>query len=135
MAIRPGQKIPNNIDEIDGLTKCAILLLTLDYEAAGAMLRQLPGEMVEDVTRTLASLDEVPGEIIAQVIEEFYNLRMASQYMKEGGLDFAQRLLKDSLDPRVAEKVIQQIQTQVQQTPVQLPAEGREREPPDVHPG
>lgn len=117
MALRPGQKIPHNIDEIDGMTKCAILLLTLDYEAAGGMLRQLPGEMVEDVTRTLASLDEVPGEIIAQVIEEFYNLRMASQYMKEGGLEFAQRLLKDSLDPRVAEKVIQQIQTQVQKTP------------------
>ncbi|UCD76364.1 MAG: flagellar motor switch protein FliG [Phycisphaerales bacterium] len=117
MPLRPGQKLPKNIDEIDGIAKAAILLLTIDHDAAGSMLRELPTEMVEDVTRTLASLGDVPSELVEQVVEEFYTLHMACQYDKEGGLDYAQMLLKDSLDPRVAEKVIQQIQTQVQKTP------------------
>ncbi len=117
MPVRPGSTLPSNIDELDGLTKAAILVLALDSEAAGNLLRELSGEMVEDVTRTLASLGEVSGDLAEKVIEEFYALRMASQYTREGGLDYAQSLLKNSLDPKVADKVLQQIQTQVQKTP------------------
>jgi flagellar motor switch protein FliG len=51
------------------------------------------------------------------VVEEFYSLRMAAQSVKEGGLEYAMSLLKDSLDPKMADRVIQQIQTQVQRTP------------------
>lgn len=117
MAIRTGQKLPENIAEIDGATKAAILLLTLDHDSAGMLLKELPTEMVEDVTRTLASLGEIPGSLAASVVEEFYTLRMAAQYLKEGGLDYATRLLKDSLDPSLASKMISQISTQVQRTP------------------
>ncbi len=117
MAHRPGQRLPNDINELDGVVKAAILLLTLDQSAAGLMLKTLPSETVEEVTRVLASLGEIPPELSFAVIEEFYNLRMASQHVREGGLDYAKSLLKDSLDPKVAERVIQQIQTQVQRTP------------------
>ena len=51
------------------------------------------------------------------MISEFYSLAMAQGYVREGGLDYARSLLKNSLDPKTAEKVIQQIQTQVQRTP------------------
>lgn len=117
MSIRPGQKLPTSIEEIDGTVKAAVLLLTLDHAAAGALLKSLPTDTVEEVTRVLASLGEVPAELSMQVIEEFYTLRMAAQSVKEGGLDYAKLLLKDSLDPKMAERVIQQIQTQVQRTP------------------
>jgi flagellar motor switch protein FliG len=117
MAIRPGQKLPDKIDELDGTIKAAVLLLTLDHDSAGKLLKSLPTDTVEEVTRVLASLGEVPAELSMQVIEEFYTLRMAAQSVKEGGLDYAKTLLKDSLDPKLAERVIQQIQTQVQRTP------------------
>ena len=117
MPHRPGQKLPLDINELDGVTKAAVLLLTLEAEAAGSMLKNLPTELVEEVTRILASLGEVPVELSQAVIEEFYSIRMASQSIKEGGLEYAKALLKDSLDPKMAERVIQQIQTQVQRTP------------------
>jgi flagellar motor switch protein FliG len=117
MAVRSGQKMPTDIDELDGVDKAAVLLLMLDQEAAGQLLKELPAEVVEEVTRTLASLGEVPASITSAVIEEFYALKMASQYVKEGGLDYATRLLKESLDPQLASKMINQIQTQVQRTP------------------
>lgn len=116
-AVRPGQKLPTNIDELDGTVKAAILLLTLSHQAAGSLLKKLPTDVVEEVTRVLASLGEVPAELSMQVIEEFYGLRMAAQSVKEGGLDYAKALLKDSLDSKMADRVIQQIQTQVQRTP------------------
>lgn len=117
MALRPGQKLPNTIDELDGVAKAAVLLLTLDHDAAGALLKNLPSDTVEEVSRVLASMGEVPAELSTQVIEEFYGLRMAAQSVREGGLEYATSLLKDSLEPRIADRVIQQIQTQVQRTP------------------
>jgi flagellar motor switch protein FliG len=117
MAVRAGQKLPSNINELDGAVKAAILLLALEHEGAGRVLKEMPPEMVEEVTRTLASLGQVPSNLAAAVVEEFYTLRMASQYMREGGLDYATRLLRESLDPAQAQKMVQQIQTQVQRTP------------------
>ncbi|MCA9296430.1 MAG: flagellar motor switch protein FliG, partial [Phycisphaerales bacterium] len=117
MAIRLGKKLPKNADDLDGLTKAAVLLLTLDYQAAGRLLREMATEHVEEVTRVLASLGEVPRELSGAVIEEFYYLRLATQYSKEGGLDYAAMLLKESLDGSLADRLISQIQTQVQKTP------------------
>ncbi|MCH7847138.1 MAG: flagellar motor switch protein FliG [Planctomycetes bacterium] len=111
------RKLPKNVSELDGVIKAAILLLSLDDEVATTLLQHLPTVMVEEVTRALASLGEVPAELSDQVIDEFYAMRMASQYAKEGGLDYAKKLLEKSLDPKLADRMIQQIQTQVQRTP------------------
>lgn len=117
MAYRPGMKLPKSADELDGTLKSAILLLLLDADSAGMLLKELPTEVVEEVTRALAALGDVPKELGQQVISEFYALAMAQGYVREGGLDYARSLLKNSLDSKTAEKVIQQIQTQVQRTP------------------
>jgi flagellar motor switch protein FliG len=114
---RFGKQLPRNLEELDGISKSAILLLTLDHEAAGLLLRELPMETVEEVTRVLASLGDVPKDLAMAVVEEFYALRMASLYVKEGGLDYAKMLLKESLDPSLADKMVQQIQTHVQKSP------------------
>lgn len=111
------RKLPKSAGDLDGVVKAAILLLSLDDEIATALLQHLPTTIVEEITRSLASLGEVPSELSDEVMEEFYGLRMASQYAKEGGLDYARMLLEKSLDPKLADRMIQQIQTQVQRTP------------------
>ncbi len=110
-------KPQKSMEELDGTVKCAILLLMLEEGSAQSILRELPQEQVEEVMRALASLGDVPRELGQQVISEFYSLAMAQGYLREGGLDYAKTLLKNSLDPKLADKVIQQIQTQVQRTP------------------
>ena len=115
--LQPGQPLPNDIDKLDGIVKAAIILLSLDHDLAGELLKHLPTEMVEEVTRALASLGDVPSELSEKVIEEFYTLRMATVHAKQGGLQYAKTLLKDSLDSSLADRVISHIQTQVQHTP------------------
>jgi flagellar motor switch protein FliG len=117
MSIRPGQKLPDTVEELDGVARSAVLLLLLDPDAAGAILRELPTEAVEEVTRALASLGDVPQNLGEGIVAEFYNLTMAQGWAREGGLDYATRLLKDSLEGGVADRVIAQIQTQVQRSP------------------
>jgi len=117
MPRKPGEKLPSDPDKLDGLTKAAILLLGLDANTAGEVLKKLPTESVEQVTRELASLGRVPPEVRDAVVEEFYNISMATQHMNEGGLDYAKVLLKQSLDPKLAEKILGQIHTQVRKAP------------------
>ena len=117
MARKPGEKLPDDPRQLEGLTKAAILLLTLEPPAAAEILKNLQAEQVEEVTRELAGLGRVPDGLRNAVVEEFYNLSVASQYANEGGLDYAKVLLQQSLDPEKATRVLQQIQTQVQKTP------------------
>lgn len=117
MPRKPGEKLPTDPKDLEGITKAAILLLSLDPATGSELLKKMAPEAVEEVTRELAGLGRVPDNLRQAVIEEFYNVSLASQYANEGGLEFAKVLLKESLDPKQAEKVLGQIQTQEQKTP------------------
>jgi flagellar motor switch protein FliG len=117
MARKPNEKLPDKPEELEGMSKAAILLLSVGSEHAAAVMKFLPPEAVEEVTRELASLGRVPRHLQASVVEEFYNVSVASDKVGEGNLEFARALLKNSMDPKQAEKVLGQIQTQVQRKP------------------
>ncbi len=117
MARKPGEKLPESSAELPGITKAAIIILSVGPERAGVILKSLPAEQVEDVTRELASLGSVQEKLRNEILAEFYSISLANAQNAEGGLDFARTLLQNSLDPKTAERVLQQIQTQVQKTP------------------
>src|SRR5882672_10818938 len=117
MPRKPNDKLPTNPEELEGLTKAAILLLALGQEVASVMLKQMSPEAVQEVTRELAGLGRVPSELQTAVVSEFYHLTIASLYANEGNLDYAKAILNDSLVPTLADRVLAQIQTQVQNTP------------------
>ncbi|MHC5008641.1 MAG: flagellar motor switch protein FliG, partial [Planctomycetota bacterium] len=117
MPLIPGQPLPDDPNKLDGVVKAAIVLLSLDHDVAGELLKHLPTEMVEEVTRALASLQDVPPDLTERIVEEFYSLGMATVHSKQGGLQYAKTLLRDSLDTGLADKVISTIQTQVQRSP------------------
>ena len=115
--IQPGQPLPTDPSELDGVVKAAIVLLTLDHDVASELLKHLSAEIVEEVTRALASLGDVPPELCEKVVAEFYAMRMANMHIKQGGLQYAKTLLKNSLEGGVADQVISHIQTQVLRSP------------------
>jgi flagellar motor switch protein FliG len=117
MARKPNEKLPSDATQIDGITKAAVLLLAVGPESASSVLKSLPPEAVEEVTRELAALGRVPPELHRAVVEEFYSITVASHAMNEGNLDYAKQILQNSLDPKAAERMLGQIQTQVQKTP------------------
>src|SRR5437016_5011086 len=103
--------------ELTGLRKTAILMLSLDQDQAAEILKLLPRDAVEEVSREIASLGEIPTASRKDVFGEFYNLALANSYVSEGGLEFAKSLLKKSLSAGEAERVIKQVTQQVQTTP------------------
>lgn len=117
MPRRPSDKLPEQAEDLEGLTKAAILLLAVGPDRASEIIKHLPPKAVEEVTRELAGVGRVPSALQSQVIDEFYSVSLANEYTNEGGLDYAKMILKNSLDPKAAERMLGQIQTQVQKTP------------------
>jgi flagellar motor switch protein FliG len=103
--------------EITGVRKAAVLLLSLSQDEAAEILRRLPAEAVEEVSREIASLGEVPLNMRGQVFGEFYNLALANSYISEGGLKYAKSLLRKALPEADADRAIKQVTQQVATTP------------------
>jgi flagellar motor switch protein FliG len=117
MARRPNDKLPDDAAQLAPLTKAAILLLALGQENSSIVLKQMSGESVEEVMREVAALGRVPAALTFAVVQEFYHLSIAQHHLSEGGLDFAKQVLSQAMDPKIADRVLAQIQTQVQRTP------------------
>ena len=84
--------------ETSGVRKSAVLLLSLEQDLAAEILKRLPPEAVEEVSREIASLGEINLPTRGNVLGEFYNLALANAYVSEGGLEHAKALLRKSLD-------------------------------------
>lgn len=117
MPRKPHEKLPERASELEGTTKAAILLVAVGMDNASSVLKEMSPDAVEEVTRELASLGRVPPELQNAVVREFYDLSLASDLMAEGNLEFAKTVLLNSMDPKQAERMLSQIQTQVQKTP------------------
>ena len=102
---------------LKGLVKAAILLVTLEPEGSSAVMRELDTEMVEDVTRAIAQLDVVSAERRGRVVEEFYNLALARQYLKQGGVAYARTLLEKALPADQANHILTMIEHEVYKRP------------------
>ena len=117
----PGDSTTGTADDqtrhLRGTQKTAVLLLALNRESAARILKLLPETIVEDVTREIAQLDLVDQATRSKVVEEFYYMAMARQYADAGGLGYAQALLKEALPPEQANRIIEQIASQVYQHP------------------
>jgi flagellar motor switch protein FliG len=102
---------------ISGIRKAAILMLSMDPDTSSKMLKHLEAEAVEDITREIASLDIIDPGTSNDVINEFYSMALARRYVEQGGVMFASRLLRKTMSPENASKIIQQIEHQVFQQP------------------
>ncbi len=110
-------KNPENDSKLNGLRKAAILLLSMDPETSAKIVKLLPRRSVEEVTREIATIDLVDPDTSSAVITEFYNLALARRFVEQGGILYAAQLLRKSLNKEEAERILEQIEQQVNQQP------------------
>jgi len=82
--------------QMSGIRKAAVLMVSVGEETAKEVLRQLPEADVQRVAEELADLRGVTPEISAEVMEEFWELLATQNFMVQGGLDYASRLLVET---------------------------------------
>lgn len=107
----------------EGITprqKAAIMLMVLGTELSGQVLRHFKEEQIEQLSLEVARLDKVTPEQRESVINEFYELAVAQDYIAEGGIEHARQVLESAFGSEKAQEILDRIVTAMQVTPFEF---------------
>ncbi len=96
-------------EQLAGIRKVAILLVTLGEDVSAELLRQLEDEEVQQISREVARLSSVTAEQAEAVLDEFHQMSVAHDYVLKGGMDYARKLLNAAYGPEAAKKVLDRL--------------------------
>ncbi|HEY3781299.1 MAG TPA: flagellar motor switch protein FliG [Fimbriimonadaceae bacterium] len=103
--------------ELSSRQKAAIILMCLGPELSGKVIRHFEEDQIELLTLEVARLDKVSSEQREAVIGEFYDLALAQEYIAEGGVDHAKKVLEAGFGPEKAEQIVAKIIQAMQVVP------------------
>ena len=107
-------------EELKGIQKAAILLIALGPEKSSMIFRHLKEDEIEDLTLEIANTKSVTPQIKEKVINEFYEVCLAQQYIAEGGIGYAKELLEKALGTDKALDVIGKLTASLQVKPFEF---------------
>jgi flagellar motor switch protein FliG len=96
-------------EPVTGVRKAAMLLILLGDKVSAEMVKQMSEEEVQLVSREVARLDSITSEQAESLLEEFYHMTMAHEYVVRGGMDYARKMLISAFGPEVATKLIDRL--------------------------
>src|SRR5579883_1484015 len=94
--VRIGEKAQ---DTVPGVRKAAILMIMIGPEASSAILRELDEEEVQQIMGEIARVQSLTAEEAEGVLEEFYQMSVAHDYVLKGGVEYARKVLVNAFGP------------------------------------
>ncbi len=107
-------------DHISGTQKAAILLIALGPEKSATIFKYLKEEEIEELTLEIANTRSVTPQVKEEIINEFYEVCLAQQYIAEGGINYAKELLEKALGAEKAMDVIGRLTASLQVKPFEF---------------
>ncbi len=99
------------LSDLTGIQKAALLFIALDVETASRVFKNLEPEDIELISAEISKVRNVPSNVVDQVIEEYYSMVTAREYVLEGGIEFAQQVLEKSFGMARALEIIEKVKT------------------------
>ncbi|MFV0464715.1 MAG: flagellar motor switch protein FliG [Lachnospiraceae bacterium] len=106
--------------DLKGSKKAAVLLIALGPERSADLFKHLKEEEIEELTLEIANTRSVSPQIKDEVLEEFYQVCLAQQYIAEGGIGYAKELLEKALGSDKAKDVITKLTASLQVRPFEF---------------
>lgn len=107
-------------EELSGVQKAAILLIALGPEKSATIFKHLKEDEIEELTLEIANTRSVSPQTKETVLEEFYQVCLAQQYIAEGGIGYAKELLDKALGEEQAQIVITKLTASLQVRPFEF---------------
>src|SRR5580692_5253288 len=99
----------DDAEKVPGLRKAAILMVMIGDEASSIILRQLDEEEVQEISREIARVGSLTAEEAECVLEEFYQMAVAHDYVIKGGVDYARKILISAFGPDQAKRMLDRL--------------------------
>lgn len=106
--------------EMTGVQKAAILLIALGPEKSANIFKHLKEDEIEQLTLEIANTRSVSPALKDEVLDEFYEVCLAQQYIAEGGVGYAKELLEKALGAEKAMDVIGRLTASLQVRPFEF---------------
>ncbi len=107
-------------EEYSGVQKAAILLIALGPEKSAEIFKHLKEEEIEELTLEIANTRSISPQTKEDVLNEFYQICLAQQYIAEGGIGYAKELLEKALGEEKAQGVISKLTASLQVRPFEF---------------
>lgn len=106
--VRTGDK-NSEVAELSGLRKAAILMIMIGDEASSVIMRELDDDEIQHIGREIARVQTLTSEEAEGVLEEFYQMGIAHDYVVKGGIDYARKVLMQAFGPEQAKKMLDRL--------------------------
>lgn len=103
-----------------GIQKAAILLIALGPEMSATIFKHLKDDEIEQLTLEIANTRSISPELKNDILDEFYEVCLAQQYIAEGGIGYAKDLLDKALGEDRAQEVINRLTASLQVRPFEF---------------
>ena len=107
-------------EKLNGVQKAAVLLIVLGPEKSATIFKHLKDDEIEELTLEIANTRTITPQMKEEVVDEFYEVCLAQQYMAEGGITYAKELLEKSFGADRARDVIGKLTASLQVKPFEF---------------
>ena len=107
-------------EKLTGLQKSAILLIALGPERSATIFKHLKEDEIEELTLEIANTRSITPIMKEEVVDEFYQVCLAQQYIAEGGIGYAKELLEKALGSEKAVDIIGKLTASLQVKPFEF---------------
>jgi len=94
---------------VPGIRKAAILMIVLGDQASAEILRQMDEDEVQAIGHEVARITSISNDQAEEILEEFYQMSMAHEYVLKGGIDYAKKMLNSAFGPEHARKIVDRL--------------------------
>ncbi len=95
--------------KVSGVRKAAILMISLGEDASSRVFKQLSDFEIESLSSEIAKTGTVTAEEKQSVLEEFYEMMSIHGYISQGGLNFAEKVLRKALGDAKTERMMNRV--------------------------
>ncbi|AFV02563.1 MAG: flagellar motor switch protein FliG [Dehalobacter sp. 4CP] len=103
-----------------GLQKAAVLLITLGPERSSEIIKFLSEPEIEQLTLEMSNMRKVSEEQRDSVIDEFHKMCLASNYIAQGGIEYARDVLERALGQQRAFDIIGRLSSSLKMRPFDI---------------
>lgn len=102
---------------LNGKQKAANFLIFLGPEKSAKIFKHMTEEEVEQLTLEIANVRQVTTEKMDDIYREFFEMCLASQYIGQGGINYAKEVLEKAYGPEKTVEIISRISASLQVRP------------------
>lgn len=94
---------------ISGLEKASILLMSLGVESSSRVLQYLGESDIERLLMSMSKANAIPSDIRYTILQEAYEISVAGESVVRNGVEYSRQLLARAVGPRRGAEILERI--------------------------